>query len=92
MSASAVRDTAGQVHVALANADPDNPETVTVKLAGVAASGVTGQIITAPDMHAFNSFDRPDAVRPATFDGARIAGDTLTVTLPAKSVVVLGLR
>ena len=56
------------------------------------AGGVTGQIITAPDMHAFNSFDRPDTVRPAAFDGARIAGDMLTVTLPAKSVVVLGLR
>ena len=92
VSASAVRDTAGQVHVALANADPNNPETVSVKLAGVTASGVTGQIITAPDMHAFNSFDRPDTVHPAAFDGARVADDTLTVTLPAKSVVVLALR
>jgi alpha-N-arabinofuranosidase len=92
VSASAVRDTAGQVHVALANADPNHPQTVGVKLTGVAASGVTGQIITAPDMHALNSFDHPDTVRPVPFDGARIASDTLTVTLPAKSVVVLELR
>ncbi len=92
VSASAVKDAAGQVHVALANADPNNPEAVSVKLAGVAATGVSGQIITAPDMHAFNGFDHPDTVRPAAFDGAQIAGDTLTVTLPAKSVVVLGLR
>ena len=34
----------------------------------------------------------PDVVRPAPFDGATLAGGTLKVRLPAKSVVVLALR
>ena len=92
VSASAVRDTAGQVHVGLANLDPHNPQTVTTKLAGLAASQVTGKIITAPAMDTVNTFDRPNGVVPAAFAGAQIAGDTLTVTLPPKSVVVLDLR
>jgi alpha-L-arabinofuranosidase len=31
-------------------------------------------------------------VKPATFDGAKIDGETLTVDLPTKSVVVIELR
>jgi len=34
----------------------------------------------------------PDVVRPAPFDGATLAGGTLEVRLPARSVVVLALR
>ena len=55
-------------------------------------SRVTGRILTAPTMQAHNTFDQPDAVRPAPFTGARLAGATLTVELPAKSVVVLELN
>jgi len=31
-------------------------------------------------------------VKPAAFDGAKLAGDQLTLTLPEKSVVVLELQ
>lgn len=92
VSASAVRDVGGQVHVALANADPGHPVTVNLKLDGVQETSVAGQIITASDMRAFNGFDHPDAVRPAPFTNARIANGALTVDLPPKSVVVLDLR
>ena len=92
VSASAVRDKAGVVHVALANLDPNNEAPVTVSLAGVSASGVTGTVLTAPAMTALNSFDAPDTVVPVAFSGAKLDGGTLTVTLPAKSVVMLDLR
>jgi alpha-N-arabinofuranosidase len=92
VSASVVRDAAGKVHIALANANPNAPITVSVKIDGAHASGVSGQIVTAGDMRAYNSFDHPDVVRPAAFDGAQVNGDVLTVALPAKSVVVLALR
>ena len=92
VSASAVRDTAGQVHVALVNLDPNKAVPVTVAMTGVQASGVTGRILTAATMDAHNSFDRPETVVPAAFDGAQLANGTLTVTVPAKSVLVLALR
>jgi alpha-N-arabinofuranosidase len=92
VSASAVRDKAGLVHVGLANLDPNRAITVTTRLAGLTATGVSGKVLTAPTINALNSFDAPTAVAPAAFDGARIDGDTLTVTLPAKSVVMLDLK
>ncbi|RST32242.1 alpha-N-arabinofuranosidase [Sphingomonas ginkgonis] len=92
VSASAVRDKAGVVHIALANADPNRPAPVTTSLTGVSATMASGQILTAPAMTALNSFDAPNTVHPAAFEGARITGGTLSVTLPPKSVVVLELR
>jgi alpha-N-arabinofuranosidase len=56
------------------------------------AKGVSGQILTAPKITSRNTFDRPDAVKPAAFDGARMQGDQLKVALPAKSIVMLQLR
>ncbi|WP_205412194.1 alpha-N-arabinofuranosidase [Sphingomonas crusticola] len=92
VSASAVRDKAGQVHIGLANLDPNKPATVSTTLAGISAASVSGTIITASAMNAINSFDQPNVVVPQTFTGAQVAGGTLTVTLPPKSVVVLDLQ
>jgi alpha-L-arabinofuranosidase len=49
-------------------------------------------VLTGPAMNAHNTFAAPDAVKPATFDGASIKGDGLEVKLPAKSVVILTLK
>lgn len=92
VSASAVRGRDGKVHVGLSNLDPNQPNTVTIDLAGVSATGVSGRVLTAPAMNAHNTFDAPDAVHPVAFDGARIEGGKLVVTLPAKSVAVLELQ
>ncbi|WP_019832031.1 alpha-N-arabinofuranosidase [Sphingomonas sp. PR090111-T3T-6A] len=92
VSASAVRDKAGQIHVALANLDPNRAVNISARLAGAGIAGVSGRILTAPAMNAINSFDQPDRVTPQPFTGAGAAGDTLSVTLPSKSVVVLDLQ
>ena len=57
----------------------------------MSATAATGQVITAPAINAYNTFERPDTVRPAPFGGAQIKGGVLTVALPARSVVVLRL-
>jgi alpha-N-arabinofuranosidase len=87
-----VRDKAGKVHVALSNLNPNEPITVSVSLAGITASAVSGQILTANAINAHNDFDAPNAVAPAAFTGAQVAGGQLSVTLPAKSVVMLTLQ
>jgi alpha-N-arabinofuranosidase len=92
VSATAGRDAAGTTHLGLVNLDPDHPTAISVKLEGLKARMVTGQVLTAPQMDARNRFDAPNLVKPAPFNGARLAGDTLSVTLPAKSVTVLDLR
>ena len=92
VSASAVRDKAGVVHVALANLDPNRGVNVAATLAGLSASSVRGQILTASTMTALNSFDAPNTVVPAPFAGASVNGSALQVMLPAKSVVMLELH
>ena len=76
----------------MSNLDPNQPRTVVAELRGVAVTGATGRILTAPAINSYNSFEQPNVVRPAPFTGAQVAGGRLTVTLPPKSVVVLELR
>jgi len=88
VSASAARTKDG-IAVALANLDPHRAAQVTAVIAGAQGSHVTGEILSAESMDAHNSFDTPDAVHPEAFTGASFANGKLTLTLPAKSVVVL---
>jgi alpha-N-arabinofuranosidase len=43
-------------------------------------------------MNAHNTFDEPDAVKPAPFTGGQLRGDSWVLELPAKSVVVATLN
>jgi alpha-L-arabinofuranosidase len=93
VSATASRDREGRVHLTMTNLDPSQPRTVTATIRGQRLTSVgAGRILTAPQMNAHNTFERLDAVKPAPFTGATLSGETLTVRLPAKSVVVLELR
>ncbi len=92
VQASAVRDKAGNVHVALVNVDPNRPVSVRVSMSGLKASAATGRILTAAALDAHNDFDAPTVVTPKAFDNATVTNDRLEVALPAKSIVVLVLR
>jgi alpha-N-arabinofuranosidase len=92
VSGSAVKGKDGKIHVGLSNLDPNQSNTVTVKLDGLNAATVTGRILTAGAINAHNTFDAPETVKPVAFTGAQVSGGTLTVALPPKSVVVLDLQ
>jgi alpha-N-arabinofuranosidase len=92
ISVSAARLGNGAIAVALVNLDPNKTAPVSVALIGATARQVTGTILTAAETDARNTFENPNAVRPAAFSGASLDGGTLSVTLPAKSIVVLNLQ
>lgn len=92
ISASSVRGTDGVLRVALTNVDPNAAEKVTVNLDGTSGKRVTGRIVTAKAIDAHNTFDKPSVVVPEAFNGAKISGSKLTLTMPAKSVVMLEIR
>jgi alpha-N-arabinofuranosidase len=93
VSASATRSADGRtVHLSLANTTPGQPASITVTLAGTSPSSATGRLLTAATMQAHNTFAAPDTVKPVPFEGVKLAGSTLTLTLPAKSVAVVELR
>jgi alpha-N-arabinofuranosidase len=92
VSASASRAAAGKIHVSLTNANPNTAITVTTTLTGIKTNSVSGRILTAPAVTSHNTFAAPHAVEPTKFDGATLVNGTLTINLPAKSVVVLTLE
>lgn len=91
ISASATRDKEGVVSLSLVNSDPKQSKPIRCQIAGAALKSVSGRVLTAQEITAHNTFDKPDAVQPAAFDDARLEGANLLVTLPPKSVVVLRL-
>lgn len=92
ISASASRDTAGNLHLSIVNLDPNRPAELSASVSGKAIRAITGEVLTAPAMNAMNTFEKPESVKPATFNGYKLQGSQLTLNLPAKSVVVLEMR
>ena len=92
VSASASRDAAGKIHLSLVNTHPRESVSLSCALAGLTAKTLSGRVLTAPAINSINTFAAPTTVTPAAFSGAKLAGEKLNITLPAKSVVVLTLE
>jgi alpha-L-arabinofuranosidase len=92
LHASASRDGEGRLHVSIVNLDPNRAAEIATTLTGATIKSVTGEILTAPVMNAMNTFDRRDTVKPAPFSGYKLQGSQLSLSIPAKSVVVLELK
>ena len=91
VSVSAARAANGSLVLALVNTDPNKGATVKTKIAGAAPKKATGRVLTSAAMNTHNTFDKPDALQPAAFSGAKRKGDEWSIELPAKSVVVVTL-
>lgn len=91
VSASVSRDSTGEIHLTLCNLNPNRPAEVACTLQGAAAHQLAGFVLTAADMNARNTFEQPDAVKPAPFSAFKLSEGGFTTTLPPKSVVVLGV-
>jgi alpha-N-arabinofuranosidase len=91
VSTSAARTREGKIIVALVNLNPNTATPLTLKLAGAHPERVRGEVLTASNMDARNTFEAPDTIHPVELHGASVKGGAVSVTLPAKSVVVLTL-
>ncbi|PHV40917.1 alpha-N-arabinofuranosidase [Janthinobacterium sp. BJB304] len=91
VSASAARAKDGKVYLSLVNTNPHKAVDVSVALAGQKVTAVNGRVLTAGKMDAVNSFAQPQAVQPVAFN-AQAQGGKLTVSVPAKAVVVVAVE
>ena len=91
VSASAARAKDGKVYVALVNTNPGQPVEVNLNVSGSTVTGATGRILTSDKMDAHNTFKSPQAIKPAPYS-AKANGGKLSLSLPAKSVVVVALE
>ena len=92
LSASAAKTKDGSIVLAITNVSLDKDQTIDFQLAGYTAKQVSGSILTSKNVADFNDFQHPDIVSPKTFTDAKLKNGTLTVAVPAKSIVVLNIR
>ena len=92
VSATASRNTSGQIHISLANIDLEKEQTISLSLKDHKVKSVSGEILTATDIKSYNSFEKPNAVKIRVFKSTKIKNGNLTVTLPTKSIVTLEIE
>ena len=64
----------------------------TINLGDTKAKKAIGEILTASKLTDYNSFEKPNIVKPAPFKEVKINKGTMKVKLPAKSIVTLELQ
>jgi alpha-N-arabinofuranosidase len=92
VSASASKDSTGTIHISLVNIDPHHSQKITLNIDAEKLGGVTGRILTSKKLQDCNSFDDPEKIKPAIFKEAVLNKNTISLTLPATSVVVLTVK
>lgn len=92
ISASASRDKNGLTHISLVNIDAKKAQEVTIDVRGAKYTSVTGRILTSANISDHNTFENPEKIKPTTFNGATLSGNSLKVKIPPFSVIVLELK
>ena len=89
VSVTASKDANGKLHVSIANPVVDKAQTLVLSFDDLNPKNVTGEVLAAPTIQSYNDFGKEPAVAPKAFTAFKKNGKTLTVTVPAASVVAL---
>jgi alpha-N-arabinofuranosidase len=92
ISGSASKDSLGVTHISLTNIDPIAGQEISISLKGAKYSSITGRILTSSKLRDYNSFEKPDLIKPVLFTSFISKQNTLIVKMPPFSVVVLELK
>jgi alpha-N-arabinofuranosidase len=92
ISASDSTDASGITHISLVNIDAGKEQSVELNLGNLSFKNTSGKILTSSKLQNYNSFEQPNIISPAGFNGFKRNGSQLTVSLPPYSVVVLTLQ
>lgn len=92
LSVSASRGPNDKVTVSLVNLDPTREAHIAMSLEGLKIRKAAGKVITADAMDARGGFGAPDPLSPVPLDRITTRNGAVSLTAPAKSVVVLDLQ
>jgi alpha-N-arabinofuranosidase len=87
----AARDTKGNIWLAAVNLDPDRSVRIHAFIGDTGVRRAHGEVLTAAQVDAVNSFDAAHVVQPAPIDGVATSAGLL-LELPAKSVSVVQVQ
>ncbi len=91
LSASASKDREGKVHLSLVNIDPSERKKVSVALGGIKVSKIEGRVLKSENLRDYNTFEKPETIKPAAYNEARLEEGNIEIDIPAFSVIVLEL-
>jgi alpha-L-arabinofuranosidase len=91
ISVSAAKAKDGKVYLAVTNLNPQKSENLKISTKGMTVKKAKGQILTSEKMDAHNTFASPNNISPASY-AADAKDGQLTLSIPAKSVVVVALE
>lgn len=89
LSVSASKDSAGLVHISVVNVDTQKANTIEIPIAALGFKTATASVLSSPKLQDYNSFENPNKIQPAVFNGLDIKNGKLKLTVPPFSVVVL---
>jgi alpha-N-arabinofuranosidase len=92
VSASASKDKNGVTHISLVNIDAHKTQEVTLDTRGGSYKSISGRLLASAKLQDYNSFTKPNNIKPTDFKGASLRNNTVSVKLPPFSVVVLELK
>lgn len=93
LSVSASRNSSGKIHISIANVNPNKDIKTKIVLDGRRKiDGLSGTIITADRMNTFNDFGKEEAVQIQEFTDFNFEKESIGLTIPAKSVVLLAIE
>jgi len=92
LSVSASISENGTVHISLVNLNPEKNIPLDCEIRGQEYKLISGTVLTAEKLNAFNDFDDEEQVLPVEFDDYKITETGISLTLPSKSVVVLNIK
>jgi alpha-N-arabinofuranosidase len=87
----AMRDTEGQLWLALVNLDPHGAKEIAVDVSGLGIRSASGEVLTAPNVNTINTQQAPNNVTPRPIAGT-VSGGRVTIELPSKSVAMIALE
>ena len=82
----------GSLVLAITNVSLDKAQTIDFAIDGYNAKSVSGRILTSKNVADYNDFKNPNVVAPKEFKEAKLNKNKLTLTIPAKSIIVLNIK
>ena len=82
----------GVISITLCNLDPAKSQNVSFEVSGAKFTNVSGKIVTANKINAYNDFGKKDEVTLTDYTNAKLNKGQLEAVIPAKSVVLIQLK
>lgn len=93
VSVSAAAKSDGSIIISLANVCLDEAKQISLSFSGFDPKAIEdATILSCNSIADYNSFDNPTQVEPLQFKGASLKDKQLTISIPAKSIVVLNIK